>query len=516
MIKVQGIKKSFGEKTIFENVSFTINPKEKIGLIGKNGSGKTTLLKIIVGKLEADQGKIILDKHERVGYLPQTIEEDFEKTVKEFFSDGKEIKDWQIKKSLGKLGIHDIDLKRKLKTFSGGEMTRIALAKVLIQEPTILLLDEPTNNLDLEGILYLERFLSRFRGGVLLVSHDRNILDQIVSKIIELQLMKEGKSIRIYSGNFSAYKAIRQKEIEKQKLLYELQQRKIKKIKERIQKLKEKAKKMDRSVISELTKDGRFLNSRGTKFARRAKAEEKRLQKLLESEEKIKKLQKEKELRIFFDTSLKSGQRVVKAENISFDFAGKTLFTRANIEVYGKDRIAILGPNGSGKTTFLKILLGEIKVNQGEVIINPSAKIGYLPQETHFEDYQKTVLEEFEKGLEIPEYQARRILGRFLFSGEDQTKKLKDLSLGERRKLYLAKIFASQANFLVLDEPTNHLDIPSIEAIERALSQFEGGMIVISHDRYFLKNIGIKRFFYLKEGNFKEFYSLRDIERKLK
>jgi len=203
----------------------------------------------------------------------------------------------------------------------------------------------------------------------------------------------------------------------------------------------------------------------------------------------------------------------MEGKNLVFSFKERPLFSSVNLEIYGKDRIALLGPNGSGKTSFLRVLLGEIKPDQGEVKINPNVKIGYLLQEIVFEDYQKTVLKEFEKDLEIPEYQARRILGRFLFSGEDQVKKLKDLSLGERRRLYLAKIVASGSNFLLLDEPTNYLDITSVEAIEKALSEFEGAILVISHDRYFLQNLKVEKFYYLKEGEFKEYYSLRDIEK---
>jgi len=509
MIKVENLKKSFGEKTVFEDISFILNPGEKIGFIGKNGSGKTTLFRIIINEIEPDNGQVIVDKKERIGYLPQTIEANFEKTVKEFFSDKQKIQDWQIKKSLGRLGIHNIDLARKLKNFSGGEMARIALAKILMKNPTMLLLDEPTNHLDIEGLSNLRKFLSQFKGGILLVSHDRWILDKVPEKIIDLQLTEKGRVAKIYPGNFSDYVERRQKEFEKQKILYELQKKKIKKAKEEIQRVKNRA-----VALEKVTSGADFaIRKKAARVVKRAKAKEKRLQKFLESEEKIEKPQKEKPLSFLFGAYLAKGQKAMEGKNLAFSFKERPLFSSVNLEIYGKDRIALLGPNGSGKTSFLRVLLGEIKPDQGEVKINPNVKIGYLPQEIVFEDYQKTVLKEFEKDLEIPEYQARRILGRFLFSGEDQVKKLKDLSLGERRRLYLAKIVASGSNFLLLDEPTNHLDITSVEAIEKALSEFEGAILVISHDRYFLQNLKVEKFYYLKEGEFKEYYSLRDTEK---
>jgi len=206
MIKVENLKKSFGEKDIFENISFILNPKEKIGLVGKNGSGKTTLLKIIIGEIEPDDGRVLIDKNERIGYLPQTLETNFERTIREFFSENQKTEDWQIKELLGKLGVYNIDLNRKLKTFSGGELTKIALSRLLTKEPTTLLLDEPTNNLDIEGITYLQKFLSRFKGGVLLVSHDRWILDKIAKQIIDLQSTERGRIAKIYPGNFSCYR----------------------------------------------------------------------------------------------------------------------------------------------------------------------------------------------------------------------------------------------------------------------------------------------------------------------
>ena len=515
MIKIENLKKSFGAKDLFEDISFVLNSGDKIGLIGKNGSGKSTLLKIIIGEIEPEDGQVLIDKNERIGYLPQTLEIDFKKTIRDFFSQNQKIEDWQIKKFSEKLGIYNLDLNRKLKTFSGGELNKIALSRVLIQEPTTLLLDEPTNNLDIEGITYLERFLSHFEGGVLLVSHDRWILDKIATQIVDLQLTEKGRIAKIYPGNFSSYEKIYQKEIEKKEILYYLQQKQIKKIETEIQQLKRKTQKMQKSFVNDKKKKriGIMDLSKGSGFIGRIKSEEKKIQKLLESEERIEKPQKEKEIKFYFGTFLKRGQKALEVKNLSFSFNGSNILKEINLEVYGKDRVAFLGPNGAGKTTFIKILLRELRPKIGEIKWSPSVKIGYLPQEITFNDYQKTVLEEFARDLEISENEVRKILGRFLFSGEDQTKKLKDLSLGERRRFYLAKIIAQGSNFLLLDEPTNHFDISSIKAIEDALSQFNGALFVISHDRYFLRSIGIEKFYYLRDGTFKEFHSFENIEK---
>ena len=297
----------------------------------------------------------------------------------------------------------------------------------------------------------------------------------------------------------------KKKEKEKQERLYGLQQKRFKAIKEDIEKTKQYALKTEKG-----TTHG-YYRTRAKKVAKKAKAREKKLEKLIESEERIGKPQKEKLLRFEFTNYLARGQRVIQGKNLCFGFKKKSLFRRADIELYGKDKAVLMGPNGSGKTTLLEVLLSKRKAHKGEVKLSPSVKIGYLPQKINFKDQEKTVLEEFEKGIEIEQSEGRRLLGKFLFSGQEQIKKIKNLSIGERRKLYLAKIVASGANFLVLDEPTNHLDIASIEAVEKALSLFKGAILVISHDRYFLKNIGVKKFYYLKEGRFQELTSLEDV-----
>jgi len=514
MIKIENIRKSFQGKDFFKDISFILNRGEKIGLVGKNGSGKSILLKIIIRETEIDGGQVLTDKNEIIGYLPQILEVDLERTIRAFFLEDKKIEDWQIKKFLAKLGISNIDLGRKLKGLSSGELTKIALSRLLVKEPTILLLDEPTNNLDIKGMLYLQKFLFSFKGGILLVSHDRWILDKISTKIVVIQSTEEGNISKIYPGNFSNYQRIRQKEIEKEGILYKLQQKRIKRIEKNVKERKEKAEILDRKAKAGLTQDGRYLLSKGGKMAKGAKAIKKRAERFLESEGKINKIYKEKKFEFSFEGFLEKSQRAAKIEDVSFSLRSrKEILKDINFEIFGKDRISLLGPNGVGKTSFVKILFGEISPTKGKIKFNPNVKIGYLPQEIIFKDYQKTVFEEFEKDIKISENEARRILGRFLFSGEEQKKQLQDLSIGEGRKLYLAKIVASRANFLLLDEPTNHLDILSVEAIEKALFQFKGAIFIVSHDRYFLENIGIERFYYLKQGYFKEFYYLKDLEK---
>jgi len=513
MIKVENLKISFGDRDIFSNVSFVLNRGEKVGLVGDNGSGKTTLLKIIIGEIKPDEGSVVIDKKERIGYLPQILETDFEKSVKEFFSEEHIEENWRIKKYLGEVGMQNIELSRKLSAFSGGELVKIGLARIIAKEPTTLLLDEPTNNLDFEGINLLKRFLSSFKGGVLLISHDRWLLDEITSRIIDLQLTDEGRRSRIYSGNFTDYKRVKEEERNRQESLYQLQQKKIKKISKNIKELKERAKTVDRSTLSKLHEDGVFFRSLSDKFDRAAKVREKKLEKFLDSEERIKKPLSEKKLSFHFGNYLEKGQRALEVKDISFSFKTKKILKKISLNIYGKDKIALLGANGSGKTTFLRILTKEIKLKEGKIEWNQNINIGYLPQEISFHDEKKTVLSEFEKGLEIPEGEARRLLGKFLFSGRKQSEKIYNLSAGEKRRLYLAKIVALGANFLLLDEPTNHFDIQSNEAVEQALSQFEGAILVVSHDRYFLKNIKVKKFYLLDNGMFKEIYSLEHLKK---
>jgi ATP-binding cassette subfamily F protein 3 len=497
MLKIESLKKIFAGELLFDEVSFSIGTGEKVGLAGRNGSGKSTLLKIIVGEIEPDQGKVFIGKGEKLGYLRQTAEADLEKTVKEFFNDGQLIQEWKIRKSLGQLGFGEVDLKKKLGEFSGGEMTKISLAKVLISEPTMLLLDEPTNHLDTEGLDFLRDFLSDFKGGLLLVSHDRWILDEIATKIIDLQMTEKGRTAKIYPGNFSEYVRTRQKEVKNQKNLYSLQQKNIGKIESQIAKTKERS-----SLLENKTDGGDYyVRKKAAKAMKQAKNREKKLEQFLESEGRIEKPQKEKRFKIILDSYLGGGQRVLQIKNASFGINGKKFFDLADMAIYGKERIALLGPNGSGKTTFIKTILGQIGLGQGEIKFNPSVKVGYLPQDMVFDEPERTVSEEFENGYEAMAGDSRKALGRFLFSGDDQAKKIKDLSLGEKRRLCLAKIVAAGSNFLVLDEPTNHLDIDSIEAIEKALKDFEGAILAVSHDRFFLKNIYIGKFYCLKEGN---------------
>ena len=496
MLKVESLKKIFAGETLFDGVSFSVNAGEKAGLVGRNGAGKSTLLKMIVGEIEPDQGSVIIGKGERIGYLRQTVEDDLEKTAEGFFNDGQAVQEWRIRKILSQLGFDEIDLKKKLGEFSGGEMAKISLAKVLINGPTVLLLDEPTNHLDIEGLDFLRDFLTDFKGGLLLVSHDRWMLDETATKIIDLQMTEKGRIAKIYPGNFSAYIQTRQKESDNQKTLYGLQQKNVKRIEDRIAETKARS-----ALLESKTNGGDYyVRKKAAKAMKQAKNRENKLEQFLESSGRIEKPQKEKSFKIILDNYLGEGQRVLQIKGASFGIDGKKLFDLADLAIYGKDRIALLGPNGSGKTTFIKTILGQTALAQGEIKLNPNVKIGYLPQEMIFDDVERTVSEEFEKGYDATAGDSRKVLGRFLFSGDDQTKKIKDLSLGERRRLCLAKIVAAGSNFLILDEPTNHLDIDSIEAVEKALKNFEGAILAVSHDRFFLKNINIKKFYYLKGG----------------
>lgn len=493
MLKAESIKKIFAGETLFNGVSFGIKAGEKVGLVGRNGAGKSTLLKVIAGEIEPDQGTVVIGKGERVGYLEQTPEEYFQMTVIDFFNERRITQEWEARKFLDRFGLGPADLGKRLAEFSGGEAAKISLARVLAGDPTFLLLDEPTNHLDMDGLDFLKKFLAEFRGGILLVSHDRWMLDEIAVKIIELRPAQEGNSVKIYPGNFTEYSLIRRKELENQKMLYGLQQKKIGKAERQIAEAKSRSASLERNT------DGGdyFVRKKAAKAVKQAKNREKKIEQFLESADKIEKPEEGKNLKIIFGGSLGRGQRVLLVRNCSFGFDGKKLFDLSDMVICGGDRIALIGPNGSGKTTFIKTVVGEIDPLEGEIKLNPGVKIGYLPQETSFGDPEATVAEEFEKDYDPEVGDCRKVLGRFLFSGDDQSKKVKDLSLGEKRRLCLAKIVAAGSNFLILDEPTNHLDIESMEAIEEALEGFKGAVLAVSHDRFFLKKIGIGKIYHI-------------------
>jgi len=511
IITLKNIHISFESQVIFDRLDLKIYPAEKIGLVGSNGCGKTTLLKMILGMLPADAGDIHQRKDLRIGYLPQEPAFSGEKTVlEELHSSAQEILDLQkrmhdaaeslsslsgeelhsamqqyerlssefeiaggyryetrIKEIASGLGLQEKHYSLKTTQLSGGQMSRLGLARVLLADANLLLLDEPTNHLDWDATLWLEKFLRNFSGAALIVSHDRFMLDRLVCKIVEIRDHKA----EVFTGNYSIYRQEKERrdlELERQ---YE-----------------------QRAEFVEKTRDFivRNINRKGSKKV--AQGRQTRLDSLLKKNpDFLEKPKHTRELSFKFAEVENRGKRVdaaVNCKNLTKSFGELTLFENLSFELMTGQRTGIIGPNGMGKTTLLKLALGQLEPTAGKIAIKPSLSIGYLDQAGMELNPENTVLEEASSVIPemLPE-QMRRRLGAFLFVKDDAFKKVADLSGGERNRLALCKLVLSEPEVLILDEPTNHLDIPSIEALENALQDYTGTIIIISHDRFFLDRV---------------------------
>jgi ATP-binding cassette subfamily F protein 3 len=502
---------SFESQVIFDQLDLKIYPAEKIGLVGSNGCGKTTLLKIILGIVTADAGTVQQRKGLRIGYLPQEPVFSGEKTVfEELHSSAEEILDLQkrmhdsaealsslsgdelksamqlyerlssefeisggykyetkIKEIAGGLGLGEKHYSLKTTQLSGGQLSRLGLAKVLLSKANLLLLDEPTNHLDWDATLWLEKFLRNYEGAALIVSHDRFMLDRLVCKIVEIRNHKAD----VYTGNYSTYRQEKEKRDLELGRQYE-----------------------QRVEFVEKTRDFivRNINRKGSKKV--AQGRQTRLDSLLKANpDFLEKPKHTRELSFKFAEVENRGKRIdaaVISKKLTKSFGELKLFEDLSFEIYTGQRTAIIGPNGMGKTTLLKLALGQIEPTSGTIAIKPSLSIGYLDQAGAELDSENTVLEEASSVIpELLPEQMRKKLGAFLFVKDDAFKKVSDLSGGERNRLALCKLVLSEPEVLILDEPTNHLDIPSIEALENALQNYTGTIIAISHDRFFLDRI---------------------------
>ena len=503
ILSCQGISKSFGEKVILEDASFHIEEREKAALIGNNGAGKTTLLRIIMNELHADSGQVVLMKDKQIGYLAQYQDVQGHRTVyKELLSTKQYIIDMEermrsmeleMKHASGEeldrlmnsytrlthefelengyaykselmgvlngLGFTEEDFNKQVATLSGGQKTRVALGKLLISKPDILLLDEPTNHLDMESIAWLETYLLNYPGAVFIVSHDRYFLDKVVTKVIEI----DAAQVRMYSGNYSAYAEKKAQLRDAQYKAYLNQQRDIK---------------HQEAVIVKLKSFNR------EKSIRRAESREKMLGKIQRIE---KPTEVQSQMRLSLEPRVVSGNDVLTVEELSKSFPEQTLFTDISFQIKRGERVALIGNNGTGKTTMLKILNDLIPADSGTFSLGSKVQIGYYDQEHHVLHAEKTIFEEISDAYPgLNNTKIRNVLAAFLFTNDDVFKRLSDLSGGERGRVSLAKLMLSDANFLILDEPTNHLDITSKEILESALNQYTGTVFFVSHDRYFI------------------------------
>ncbi len=518
-LSVNNLSKSYGIDNIFKNVTFSLNENEKVGLVGPNGAGKSTLIKIIAGQISKDDGDIFLSKNLNIGYLEQNVRVDSEDSIYEevlsAFSDiielEKSMRRYEILISelsdnpaelekametyskiseefglkngyayksetrgiLIGLGFKENELDKPVKLLSGGEITALRLAKLLIKKPNVLLLDEPTNHLDMESVQWLENFLKQYRGNVIVISHDRYFLDRTVSRIFYMN----NHTLKDYKGNYSEY--IIKKEIEE-----ELSEKEYKENRAEINRQKE--------IIRRLKAFGR------EKQVKRARSREKALNKI---EIKEKPEHDDKSAAITFVPSVKSGDDVIDVFDLSKSFPERKLFQNVNFHIYRGEKIALIGPNGCGKTTLFNILLGKESRDTGDIKFGSNVKPSYFDQTRQDLNMQKTIIDEvWDAYPKMTETAIRNMLAAVLFMGEDVFKTISDTSGGEKARISLLKLMLSPSNFLFLDEPTNHLDITSVEVLENALIAYEGTLFFISHDRYFINKVADQVFVLTENG----------------
>lgn len=503
VLACNNISKSFGIDEIIKNASFNIEEREKAAIVGINGAGKTTLLRIIMGEYQADSGEVIIAKDRTIGYLAQhqklsgdnTIYDELLSVKKDIIELEQKIRRLELEmhskegveleavmeaysksthqfelqngyayKSevvgvLKGLGFDESDFEKKMNTLSGGQKTRVALGRLLLSKPDIIMLDEPTNHLDMNSIAWLENYLVNYDGSVIIVAHDRYFLDKVVTKVIEV----ERGIVSVFSGNYSDYAAKKKQLMDAKLKEYYNQQRDIKHQEEVIAKLK---------------------SFNREKSIKRAESREKLLDKI----EVIDKPITEQETMHFkLEPAKESGNDVLSVEGLSKAFGGNRLFDNVSFEIKKGEKVALIGNNGTGKTTILKIINHIIDADAGKVKLGANVEIGYYDQEHNVLHMDKTAFDEIGDAYpDMTNTQIRNMLACFLFTGDDVFKKISDLSGGERGRVSLAKLMLSNANFLILDEPTNHLDIMSKEILESALNRYTGTVLYVSHDRYFI------------------------------
>lgn len=511
ILACQNISKSFGLDQILSDVSFHIEDREKMAIVGINGSGKTTLLRIIMGEETADSGQVVISKDRTIGYLSQHQDISFDNTVyaemlltkqpiidceeqmRSLEADMKHCSGEQLDKIMDTynrlsayfdrengyayrseitgvlkgLGFDKDDYDRHINTLSGGQKMRIALGRLLLTRPDLIILDEPTNHLDMESVKWLEGFLSAYQGSVIIVSHDRYFIDRIATKVVELDQTKA----TVYNGNYTYY-ANKRAEIRANMMkAYLNQQQDIK---------------HQEAVITKLKQFNR------EKSIKRAESREKMLDKIELLEKPTEAASK---MRLTLSPSVESGNDVLTVKDLKKSFGANVLFDNLDLEIKRGEHVALIGGNGTGKTTILKIINHIVSKDSGSVMLGSRVKIGYYDQEHQVLSLHKTIFEEISDAYpDLTNTKIRSVLAAFLFTGDDVFKKIGDLSGGERGRVSLAKLMLSPANFLILDEPTNHLDIHSKEILEYALREYTGTLLIVSHDRYFINTVATRIF----------------------
>jgi ATP-binding cassette subfamily F protein 3 len=523
MLTVHNISKSFNIKIILKDVSFNINPADRVGLIGPNGSGKTTLLKIILGHIEPDQGTITRKPNDlQLGYLAQALDLQKKKTISELVSEVgsssekyerdleslaseivsqpdnevlrnefdetlKKIEAFQAPRVHPSIILRSFDLAKipedtLISRLSGGQKTRLGLALLLMKDPDLIILDEPTNHLDIRMLEWFEKWLNGFNGGALIVSHDRTFLDNTVNRIIDLD--PETHTIKEYRGNYSHYLDQYVREEEKQLAAYRDQVYEVHRIRQDIAQTKRQAFHVEQTTTSRQPTVRRYAK----KVARKAKSREKKLERYLDSDERVDKPKQSWQMNLKFQENEHQSRDVLKFDNLAVGYESNSpLIINLNQYIQAGSRIALTGPNGSGKTTLLRTIAGHIQPISGAVRLGGTVRLGYMAQEQEFLSDQLNPLETIQAHAPGSETDLRSFLHFFLFTGDEVLVPVRELSFGERSRLELALLVAKGCDFLLLDEPINHLDIPSRARFEQALSQYPGTILAVVHDRYFIQ-----------------------------
>lgn len=481
VIRVRGVVKAFAENSILNDISFDILPKDRIGLVGFNGTGKTTLANILFGKINADKGRIEkLQKPFKMGYLHQSA--DF--SVQDFHQLYGELEEEVLQKTsqLGLVKVHQWDHGR-MDHLSGGEKLKLSLAKIWSSNPGMLILDEPTNHLDMQGLEWLVSELSGFHGPAIIISHDRHFLDQTVNRIFELE---EGK-LTIYTGNYTDYRETKERNYESQLHQYNVQQKSKERVEGQMANLRNWS---DKAHQQSTKQDGfkEYFRVKAKKMDQQVKSKMKRLEKELEKN-KIERPKEEDKVMFQFDATGKRGKRIIEAKNLCKRFGEHVLFENSHFYIKNGEKIGIIGENGTGKTTFIKMLLGEEPASDGELWKSASLKIAYLSQEIKDLPGDKNALEAIGLSDNQLILKARTLLANLGLKEGKLTRPIDELSLGERIRIKLTDMLLKEYDVLILDEPTNHLDLPSREQFERTLSEYTGTLLVVSHDLYFLNKL---------------------------
>ncbi|NMC03114.1 MAG: ABC-F family ATP-binding cassette domain-containing protein [Chloroflexi bacterium] len=525
MLKVSNITQHYGSELILKDVSFVLNPGERVGLIGPNGSGKTTLLRIITGQLAPDAGGVQFTPPEvRVGFLEQGFAHRGAQTVAQFLQMGEEAlaeaeaqvaalaetlftrepepqaleaysealarlealaaiapAEHEAAAVLAGLGLAHVSLDTPLEILSGGQKTRLGLARLLLHRPEIVLLDEPTNHLDIEALEWLEAWLRAYAGAALLVSHDRAFLDHTVTRILDLD--PETHTLTEYVGNYSAYLETWERQREKQLAQWRDEQAEIRRIQGDIHRTA-----MQALSVELTTKPHDFTIRRyAKKVAQKAKSRERKLERYMESDERVEKPKLTWRMKLEFTEAPTSGREVLVLENLAAGYGGIPLFRNVDAILGAGERVALIGPNGAGKTTLLKVIMGQLPPLEGRARLGTHVQVGYYAQEQETLDPDSTPFEVVRAVAALSDTDVRSFLHYYLFSGDDVFIPVRALSYGERARLTLARMVAMGCNFLLLDEPINHLDIPSRTQFERAMTAFEGTVLAVVHDRYFIR-----------------------------